>query len=168
MLKHTLTTTAFAALMLSSAFAQSSPPPTAPGATKPLAAPSTIAPPSSASSAFLHQQINSEWRASKLIGTKVMGPDNAKIGDIEDVVIESNGVVRAVVIGVGGFLGVGEKDVAIPLKSLVIKQSLNGDKIEKLSVSFTKEQLKNAPGFKWNQAAAASPSDKKNKKLSRK
>jgi sporulation protein YlmC with PRC-barrel domain len=166
MLKHTLTTTAFAALMLSSALAQS-PPATAPGATKPMAAPSTMAPPSLANEAFLNQQSTSEWRASKLIGTNVIGPDNAKIGDIEDVLVDSSGAVRAVVIGVGGFLGVGEKGVAIPLKSLVIKQSPNGDKIEKLSVSFTKDQLKNAPEFKWKQAAMALPSDKRSENLPR-
>jgi sporulation protein YlmC with PRC-barrel domain len=168
MLKHTLATTAFAALMLSSALAQSNPPSAASGATKPMPAPSTVAPPSPGSGMFLLQQSSSEWRASKLIGTNVVGPDNVKIGAIEDVVVENNGTVRAIVIGVGGFLGVGEKGVAISLKSLVIKQSPNGDKVEKVSVSFTKEQLKNAPGFKWNQAAAASPSDKHGKKVSSK
>jgi sporulation protein YlmC with PRC-barrel domain len=168
MLKQALTATAFAALMLSSALAQSSPPTTAPGATKPIVAPTTMAPPSPASEMFLLQQSSSEWRASKLLGVNVIGPDNVKIGDIDDLVIEHSGTVRAVVIGVGGFLGVGEKDVAIPLKSLLITQSPNGDKIEKVSVTITKDQLKNAPGFKWNQAAAVLPSDKRSENLHRK
>jgi sporulation protein YlmC with PRC-barrel domain len=166
MLKHTLTTAAFAALMLSSALAQSSPPSATPGTTTPMAAPSMMTSP--ASGTFMLQQSTSEWRASKLIGTSVIGPDNAKIGDIEDVVVDNTGAVRAVVIGVGGFLGVGEKGVAIALKSLVIKQTPNGDKIEKLSVPFTKDQLKNAPEFKWNQAAATAPSDKRSEFLPRK
>jgi hypothetical protein len=161
MLKHTLTTTAFAALMLSSALAQSSPPAMAPRAAEPMAAPSTMVQPSPASDLFLRQQSSTEWRASKMIGTNVIGPNNAKIGDIEDVLVENNGVVHAVVIGVGGFLGIGEKNVAISFKSLVIKQSPGGDKIESLSVSFTKDQLKNAPEFKWAQSTAASASDKR-------
>lgn len=81
------------------------------------------------------------------------------------MVIESNGAVRAIVIGVGGILGVAEKDVAISFKSLVIKQSPNGDKIEKLSVSFTLDQLKNAPEFKWAQATMVSLSDKRSDNL---
>jgi hypothetical protein len=167
MLKHTLTTTAFAALMLSSALAQSSPPQVAPRAMDPVAAPSTMTQPSNPADMFLRQQNNSEWRASKLIGTNVIGADNVKIGDINDVLIGNTGAVSAVVIGVGGFLGVGEKDVAISLKSLLILRSLNGDKIEKLSVPFTKEQLKNAPEYKWSQAALASPADQPGKSSAR-
>jgi sporulation protein YlmC with PRC-barrel domain len=166
MLKHTFTTTAFAALMLSSAFAQSGPP--APGKTTPMPAPSTTAPQSHTNDSFLHQQVRADWRASKLIGTSVVGLNNSKIGDINDLVIDNNGTVHAVVIGVGGVLGVGEKNVAIPLKSLVIKQSPTGDKFEKLSVSFTLDQLKNAPEFKWAQAPAVSPSDKRSDNLPRK
>ncbi len=168
MLKHALTTTAFTALLMSSAFAQSSPSTATPGAAKPMAAPSTMTAPSPSSDTFLRQQNSTDWRASQLMGTNVMGPDNTKIGDVEDVVIERSGMVHAVVIGVGGFLGVGEKGVAIPLKSLAIKQTPNGDKIESLSVSFTKEQLKNAPQFKWNSLAATSPSDKRTEILPQK
>jgi hypothetical protein len=169
MLKHTLATTAFAALMLSSAFAQSSPPMAVePSATTPMAASPTTVLPSPASDTFLNQQSSNEWRASQLIGSNVIGPDNTKIGDINDVLVDNSGAVRAVVMGVGGILGVGEKDVAISLKSLIIGQSTGGDKIEKLSISFTKDQIKDAPAFKWNQAAAALPSDKRSENLPRK
>jgi hypothetical protein len=65
-----------------------------------------------------------QWRASKLIGVDVYGydkdnrNDRDKIGDVNEVILDRNGNVEAVVIGVGGFLGVGEKDVAIPFKSV--------------------------------------------------
>jgi hypothetical protein len=52
------------------------------------------------------------WRASKLDGVEIYNDQNEKIGDISDVLIGRNGKVRAVVIGVGGFLGIGERNVA--------------------------------------------------------
>ncbi|WP_170151498.1 PRC-barrel domain-containing protein [Microvirga subterranea] len=56
--------------------------------------------------------------ASKLIGTKVVSANNESIGDINDVIVDRNGQAVAAVVGVGGFLGIGEKDVAIPFNSL--------------------------------------------------
>jgi sporulation protein YlmC with PRC-barrel domain len=56
--------------------------------------------------------------ASELIGTKVISANNESVGDINDVVVDRNGQAVAAVVGVGGFLGIGEKDVAVPFKSL--------------------------------------------------
>ena len=56
--------------------------------------------------------------ASKLIGTTVVSTNNESIGDVNDVILDRNGQVMAVVVGVGGFLGIGEKDVAVPFASL--------------------------------------------------
>ena len=53
-------------------------------------------------------------RASKLMGVDVYGPDNQKIGDIDEVLLDRQGKVHGIVVGVGGFLGIGQKDVAIP------------------------------------------------------
>lgn len=53
------------------------------------------------------------WRASKLPGLAVYGPDTKKVGSISDVLISRDGRADYVVIGVGGFLGLGEKDVAV-------------------------------------------------------
>jgi len=103
---------------------------------------------------FVQKQGANEWRSSKLVGTNVYGPGDEKIGDINEVLIGNNGAVHAVVIGVGGFLGVGEKDVAIPFKSLNIKHADNSDKIDRISVRYTKDQLKQAPGFKFYEAAS--------------
>ena len=53
-------------------------------------------------------------RGSNLMGMDVYGSDNQKIGDIDEVIVDRQGKIHAVVVGVGGFLGIGEKDVAIP------------------------------------------------------
>jgi sporulation protein YlmC with PRC-barrel domain len=108
--------------------------------------------PASAQS-FVQKQGAKEWRSSKLVGTNVYGPGDEKIGDISEVLIDNSGSVHAVVIGVGGFLGVGEKDIAVPFKSLNIKRADNSDKIDRISVRYTKDQLKQAPGFKYYEAS---------------
>jgi len=55
-----------------------------------------------------------QWRASKLDGLDVYNNNNEKIGDISEMLLDESGKVQAVVVGVGGFLGMGEHDVAIP------------------------------------------------------
>ena len=69
--------------------------------------------------AFVKQQAIDQWRASKLVGVSVVGADQkTTIGAIKDVLIDHNGNAQAVVIGVGGFLGIGQKNVAVPFKEL--------------------------------------------------
>jgi hypothetical protein len=63
---------------------------------------------------FLTQEGPSLWRASKLLGVTVYGPENKRDGDITDVLLDHDGKTVYVVIGVGGFLGLGQKDVALP------------------------------------------------------
>ena len=64
----------------------------------------------------MHKQ--GEWRASKLIGVNVYNNSNDKIGDINDLILDSSGRVANVVIGVGGFLGMGEHNVAVAFDQL--------------------------------------------------
>jgi sporulation protein YlmC with PRC-barrel domain len=54
------------------------------------------------------------WRATRLDGLDVYNPNNEKIGDISELIIDRQGKIEAVVIGVGGFLGIGEHLVAVP------------------------------------------------------
>ncbi len=98
---------------------------------------------------FVQAQQATEWLGSKLIGANVYGTDNAAIGEVNDVLIGNDGQVRAVVIGVGGFLGVGEKNVAVPLDALNITRKPNSPSIDKINVSYTKDQLKSAPKFAY-------------------
>src|SRR5215213_11042961 len=67
---------------------------------------------------FLTQESADQWRGSKLVGLTAYGPNNERIGDINEVLVDRNGKVDAVVIGVGGFLGIGEKDVALPFNQI--------------------------------------------------
>ena len=55
------------------------------------------------------------WRASKLVGLNVYNDKNESLGSINDLLTDKSGNIKAVVIGVGGFLGVGEHLVALPL-----------------------------------------------------
>ena len=67
---------------------------------------------------FVTRQDVAQWRAPKLIGVPVYGPDEKQIGKIKDVLIDHNGAAQTVVVGVGGFLGFGEKDVAVPFAAI--------------------------------------------------
>jgi hypothetical protein len=67
---------------------------------------------------FITKQSINEWRAPKLVGVGVFGPDDKQVGKIKDVLIDHDGTARVVVIGVGGFLGLGAKDVGVPFTAL--------------------------------------------------
>lgn len=56
-----------------------------------------------------------DWRASKLVGLKVYNDNNESVGSINDMLVDKGGTIKAVVIGVGGFLGMGEHLVAVPM-----------------------------------------------------
>ena len=59
-----------------------------------------------------------QWQASKLIHMNVYNAQNEKIGDIKELMLDKNGKVNTVAIGVGGFLGMGERDVAVKFDQL--------------------------------------------------
>jgi sporulation protein YlmC with PRC-barrel domain len=59
-----------------------------------------------------------QWRASKLIGLNVYNDNNEKIGDIQELIVDKSAKVDNVVLGVGGFLGMGEHYVAVPMEKL--------------------------------------------------
>ncbi|MCP8940951.1 PRC-barrel domain-containing protein [Alsobacter sp. SYSU M60028] len=118
------------ALLAGPALAQSNPPastapatpaPTvnAPAATAPATtAPSTVSSSSAMSGQYMTQMSTDQWRASKMVGLNIYGANNEKIGDVNEIVLDRSGNAQAVVIGVGGFLGIGEKNVAVPFKSV--------------------------------------------------
>src|SRR5258707_12414461 len=58
------------------------------------------------------------WRASKLKGLNVYNDQNEKLGDISEILIDKSGKVAGVVIGVGGFLGMGEHDIMVDMSKL--------------------------------------------------
>ena len=62
------------------------------------------------------------WRASKLVGLSVYNDNNESLGSINDLLTDKDGNIKAVVLGVGGFLGVGEHLVAVPFDKVEIRQ----------------------------------------------
>jgi sporulation protein YlmC with PRC-barrel domain len=86
-------------------------------------------------------------RASKIIGMNVMTPNNEDtIGEINDLVIDAqSGKVRYAAVSVGGFLGIGDKMVAIPWQSFEHRRDEDGNMY--FSLDTTKEKLEQAPGF---------------------
>lgn len=82
--------------------------------------------------------------ANDFIGKRVYSTNNEDIGEVNDFIISGNGGVQAVVLGVGGFLGIGEKDVAVNINSL--KMVPDGDST-RLVVEATKDILNAAPQY---------------------
>src|SRR6187399_2593839 len=58
------------------------------------------------------------WRASKLVGLNVYNDQNEKLGDISEILMDKSGKVEGVVIGVGGFLGIGQNDIKVEMSKL--------------------------------------------------
>jgi len=81
----------------------------------------------------------------------VYDPNNNKIGEIMDVLVDKSGKVTSLIVGVGGFLGAGEKDVAVPFEAVHISNK-SSNKLS-LVMNATKDELKNAPGFKYDREA---------------
>jgi PRC-barrel domain len=93
-----------------------------------------------------------------------MNSANERIGEIDEIVMGMDGTASHAVIGVGGFLGIGEKNVALDMSAFQVVPSNTGSTVNttpsndpndiKLKVSWTKDQLKNAPGFEYWKAPA--------------
>lgn len=71
-----------------------------------------------ASTSSVQTNLKGNWRASKLVGLAVYNDSNEKLGDINEVLIDNGGKINAIVIGVGGFLGVGEHNIAVSFDKL--------------------------------------------------
>jgi hypothetical protein len=83
--------------------------------------------------------------AKALLNESVKNAANETIGDINDVIIAGDGKIAAVIVGVGGFLGMGEKDVALPYDQLVFANEAGDDLV--VTTSATKESLETAPEY---------------------
>src|SRR5258708_13990530 len=102
--KHIAAGVAASALLATVAFAQT------PTATTDRA---NMAPAAASSSSF-----QGTWRAAKIVGLSVYNDNNESIGSINELLMDKNGNIKAVVIGVGGFLGMGSHLVAIPYEKI--------------------------------------------------
>jgi len=159
MLKKLMISAAISALMVLGAMAQASPP------ASPPAAKTDAAPPVDGAK-FIPSQSTDQWVFSKFKGTDVIGPDNAQVGSVNDMLFDKNGKILGLIVGVGGFLGIGEKSVAIDMSAFQAVPPDTGSATTgaagggamsgssdptatKLKVTWTKDQLKNAPDFQY-------------------
>jgi hypothetical protein len=95
-----------------------------------------------------------------LVGADVRNAQNEDIGNVEDIVVDKNGRIKGVVVGVGGFLGIGEKHVALAWDELQMRQpearsgspdaptGMTASRQPTLVANVTRDQLKQAPEFK--------------------
>jgi sporulation protein YlmC with PRC-barrel domain len=103
-------------------------------------------------------------RAEKFIGSTVYDVQNRNIGKVKDLLFDKSGRVDVAVVDVGAFLGMGGKYVAVPLKD--IKMDNN-----RLTLDMTKEQLKSAQEFKFNdteRTGTSKPPSERNDNTNRK
>ena len=87
---------------------------------------------------------SNHWLASDVYKAAVYSPSHKKIGDIDDLILTSTGQINTAVIGVGGFLGVGQKDVTVPFTDLKVIAKYGK---QELMLDRTRAQLKSAPAY---------------------
>jgi predicted outer membrane protein/sporulation protein YlmC with PRC-barrel domain len=97
-----------------------------------------------------YQPVTQNIPAGQLIGATVYGPDDSTIGEIGEVILDPKGGIKAVEIDVGGFLGIGEKPVAVSFDALRVRKDEDGNLF--VRVDATKEQLEQAPTYKVSEA----------------
>ena len=150
MMKKFMFGTALSALVVTGALAQTPNEPAKSDAqsTPPAATQSspTAAQPAGAKVDFVTSQKPDQWLASNFKGTDVLGADNKKIGDISDILFDKDGKIEAFVVSIGGFLGMGAKQVALAPSSFKVIPGSNG-KADVLKLSITEKEMKEAQNF---------------------
>ena len=94
---------------------------------------------------FLTQQQDGQMLASNVMGQTVYDGSGNNLGSVNDIVLDKDGKMAAVVIGVGGFLGIGQKNVAVSIEAINRTTDENGDL--KLVLNASKDEIDQAPGF---------------------
>lgn len=96
---------------------------------------------------IMTEQEDTQVLASTYIGQSVYNAEDKSIGDISDLLFDKEGGIQAAIIGVGGFLGIGQKDVAVKFDRIEIQREPDSADV-KLMTDMTADQLKQAPAFK--------------------
>lgn len=153
--------TAISVLLSTAAMAQSpNAPMTQPAPKAPMAqsAPSQMGP----STRFMTRMPANGTTVTNYYKQNVNDPTDNKVGDVRDLIIDEDGRIIAAIVGVGGFLGIDEKNVAIPFDALKLSPESFGGKIvtQALTVNTAKDELKSAPGFKYDRDTNTWVSDK--------
>jgi hypothetical protein len=98
------------------------------------------------SAQFLNEQKTDDILASTIIGKSAVNSQDEAIGDVNDLVTDRSGKILAALIGVGGFLGIGEKDVAVRFEDLKLTRDESNN--TKVVLNVSKETLASAPDYK--------------------
>lgn len=98
--------------------------------------------------AFITTQGPDEWRAANYIGKPVVNASGEKIGDVNDLIFDKTGKISTVIVGVGGFLGLGEKKVGMGYETLTSSEQ-DGQRV--IMVPLTKEVLMAAPDYVYTE-----------------
>ncbi len=98
----------------------------------------------STDSAFKLTQSANEWRVANYVGKPIVNASGEKIGDVSDMLFDRGGKITTVVVGVGGFLGLGAKQVGLPFETITYTEQ-NGER--QIMVPLTKEALLAAPDY---------------------
>ena len=101
---------------------------------------------SGATVSFVTQQAANEWLARVFIGQAVHNATGETVGDVNDLVFDRKGRINSVILGVGGFLSMGEKSVGVPFSALTFNVGKNGERV--IVVALSKQDLTQAPAFK--------------------
>ena len=94
---------------------------------------------------MIDRQKTGDAMSSDLVGAAVYAANGERVGDVNDLLIDTTGRISGVVIGVGGFLGMGEKNVAVDYASVQKGKDDNGR--ARLTVHLTRDALKSATAF---------------------
>lgn len=100
---------------------------------------------------FIDKQHDGEVLTHRLVGTKVLSASAEEIGEVKDVVIDKTGAVAAVVVGVGGYLGIADKLVAVPYTAIHIGDVIQSSRVVVLDT--TKDALNAAPNYSATEPA---------------
>jgi sporulation protein YlmC with PRC-barrel domain len=138
-MKTLLSTTALTLLIGTAAFAQSS-----------TMQPTTAMTSPAGTTEVLQQIPSNATTVTNYYKQNVYDSSDNKIGEVSDVLVDRDGRVTAVIVSVGGFLGMGEKDVAVPFNAV---RATKKDNSMYLVMNATKDALKNAPGYKYDKTS---------------
>lgn len=113
---------------------------------------------------FIQLQQREQWLTSRLMDRTVYNLQNESIGDVEDILIGPDGRVQALLLGVGGFLGLGEKTIAVPFDrfELLPTAGVWGDRDTRLVLRTNRDDLTNAPAFRGLDATSAARTTDRN------
>ena len=128
------------ALSVAQTTPQSAPPTSPPATSAPMPQATVPAPPSGAQMASAQAR-----RASQIIGANIVNEENRTVGEVHDLMIVPAGGAITAILSVGGFLGMGERYVAVPLADL----RWNADRERWMLPGATVDSLKARPAFTY-------------------